>query len=130
MDLTLTNFNNTYAFLDDFLIVTKGTLVTHRQELHTVHTRLDEEKLAISLDKSKFACKYVERIGYTINNEGTKPLTKKTEATEKLSPTKRLNIKKFHGFNTASYKIHIKISTNSGSTAATFKNAKKNRPIN
>ena len=60
VDLTLTNCNHTHAYLDDILIVTKGTLETHRQKLQTVLTQLDEENLAISLDKCKFACKQVE----------------------------------------------------------------------
>ena len=38
VDLTLTNCDNTYAYLDDILIVTKGTLETHRQNLQTVLT--------------------------------------------------------------------------------------------
>ena len=57
VDLTQTNCNNTYANLDDILIVTKGTLKTHRQKLQTVLKKLDEENLAISIDKCKFACK-------------------------------------------------------------------------
>ena len=44
VDLTLTNCNYTYAYLDNILIVTKGT---HRQKLQTVLTKLDEENLAI-----------------------------------------------------------------------------------
>ena len=88
VDLTLTNCNNTYAYLDDILIVTIGTLETHRQKLQTVLTKLDEENLAISLDKCRIACKQVEWLGYTINSEGTKPLIKKTEAIEKLLPPK------------------------------------------
>ena len=88
MNLTLTNCNNTYAYLDDILIVTKGTIEKHRQKLQTVLTKLDEENLAISLDKCKFACKQVEWLGFTINSERTKPLIKKTEAIEKLSRLK------------------------------------------
>ena len=83
VDLTLTNCNNTSAYLDNILIVTKGTIETHRQKLQTVLTKLDEGNLAISLDKCKFACKQGEWLGFTINSEGTKPLIKKTEAIEK-----------------------------------------------
>ena len=60
VDLTLTNCNNTYAYLDDILIVTKGTIETQRQKLQTVLTKFDEENLAISLNKCKFACKQVD----------------------------------------------------------------------
>ena len=55
VDLTLTICNNTNAYLDDILIVTKGTLETHRQKLQTVLRKRNEKNLAISLDKCKFA---------------------------------------------------------------------------
>ena len=88
IDLTLTNCTNTYAYLDDILIITKGSLDTHKQKLQSVLRKLDEENLAISLDKCKFACNQVEWLGFTVNSEGTKPLVKKTEAIEKLLPLK------------------------------------------
>ena len=98
VDLTLTNCNNTYAYLDDILIETKRTKETHRQKLQMVLTKLDEENLAISLYKCKFAWKQVEWLGFTINSERTKPLIKKTEAIEKLSPPKAFKqLKSFMG---------------------------------
>ena len=98
VDFTLTNCNNTYAYLDDTLIVTEGPIETHRQKLQTVLTKLDEVNLAISLDKCKFACKKVEWLGFNINSEGTKPPTKKTEAIEKLLPPKTFQqLKSFMG---------------------------------
>ena len=57
VDLTLTNCDNTYAYLDDILIVTKGAIETHRQKLQTVLTKLDEENLAIfQTSVSSHAC--------------------------------------------------------------------------
>ena len=131
MDLTLTNCNNTYAYLDDNLIVTKGTLETHRQKHQTVLTKLDEENHAILLDKCKFASKQVEWLGYTKNSEGTKPIIKKTEAIVKLSPPKTFKqLKSFMG------SIHHLTGyiPNLAQTAAALrpllKNAEKNKPIN
>ena len=85
IDLILTNCTNTYAYLDDILIVTMGFTELHQQELKAVLDKLDEENLAISLEKCKFACKQIEWLGFNINSDGTTPLTKKTEAIEKLS---------------------------------------------
>ena len=48
VELTLTNCNNTYTYLDDILTVKKGTIETHRQKIQTVLTKLDEENLAFS----------------------------------------------------------------------------------
>ena len=113
IDPTLTNCTNTYAYLDDILIVTKRSLDLHKQKLQTVLKKLDEENLAISLDKCKFACKQVEWLGSNINSEGTKPLMRKTEAIEKLSPLKFYEeLKKLYGLHTKSYTIYTKIGTN------------------
>ena len=98
IDLTLSNFLNTYAYLDDIVIVTKGSDDIHKQKHQTILEKLDGENLAISLEKCKFACKQVEWLGYIINSEGTTPLIRKTEANEKLSPPKLFKqLKSFMG---------------------------------
>ena len=51
IDLTLTNCTNTYAYLDETLIVTKGSVELHRKNLQAILTKLDEENFAISLPK-------------------------------------------------------------------------------
>ena len=104
IDLTLTNCSNTYAYLDDILIVTKGSIEVHKQKLQTILERLEGENLAISLGKRKFACNQVEWLGYTIKSGGTTPLMRKTEAIEKFSPPKTFKkTKQLHGFYTASH---------------------------
>ena len=131
MNLTLTNCNNTYAYLDDILIVTKGTIETHRQKLQTVLTKLDEENLAISLDKCKFACKQVEWLGFTINSEGTKPLIQKTEAIEKLSRLKTFKqLKSFMGSIHYLTKYIPNLAQTGAALRPLLKNTEKNRPIN
>ena len=125
VDLTLTNCNNTFAYLDDILIVTKGTIETRRQKLQTVLRKLDEENLAISLEKCKFACEQVEWLGFNINSEGTKPLVKKTEAIERLLPPKTFKqLKSFMG-SIHHFKRYIR---NLAQTAAVtiFKLSRKN----
>ena len=98
VDLTLTNCLNSCACLDDILIVTKRSIDMHKQKLQTILKRLDGESLVISLAKCKFACRQVEWLGYTINNEGTTPLIRKTEAIGKLSPPKTFKqLKSFMG---------------------------------
>ena len=77
IDLTLTNCTNTYTYLDDILIVTKGSTELHQQKLKAVLDRLDEENLAISLEKCMFVCKQIAWLGFSINSEGTAPLIKK-----------------------------------------------------
>ena len=57
IDLTLTNCSNFYAYLDYILILTKRSIVIHKQKLQTFLEKLDGENLAILLEKCKFACK-------------------------------------------------------------------------
>ena len=84
VDLTLTNCTNTYAYLDDILIVTKRNKELHQQILKAVLDKLDEENLAISLEKCKFTSKQIVWPGFNINSEGTTPLIEKLEAIRKL----------------------------------------------
>ena len=51
IDLTFPKSTNSYAYLDDVLIVTKMSVELHRQKLQAILTKLDEENLGISLVK-------------------------------------------------------------------------------
>ena len=52
LDQTLKNIQNKFSFLDEILIVTKGSLSNHELDSDKVLTRLNEENLA---EKSKKA---------------------------------------------------------------------------
>ena len=52
MDKTLENIDNKFNFLDDILIITKGSPHDHELDIHKDLTRLDKENLAIQLEKT------------------------------------------------------------------------------
>ena len=54
IEYTLNNINSAHAFLDDIIIITKGSLSNHEKEIDKVLVRLDKN-LAISLRKCDFA---------------------------------------------------------------------------
>ena len=54
LDKTLENIHKKFNFLDDLLIITKGTPNDHESDIDTVLSRLDKENLAIKLEKCKF----------------------------------------------------------------------------
>ena len=51
IDLTLNNERDTFAFLDDILIISHGTKEDHMNKLKRILDKLDAEKMAISLEK-------------------------------------------------------------------------------
>ena len=54
MDYTLIGLKNTYWFLDDILIVNKGSLEEHKCYVMSCLKRLDDENLRINLPKCHF----------------------------------------------------------------------------
>ena len=77
IDKTLEGFSTKFAFLDDILVITKGSLREHEKELDKILKRLDNEGLAIKLQKCEFAKNMIEWLGFTITPSGITPLIKK-----------------------------------------------------
>ena len=90
IDKTLEDISSKFAFLDDILVTTKGTIKEHESELDKILQKLDAEALAISLQKCEFAKNTIEWLGFTITHTGTTPLVTKTEAIMKLDNPKTL----------------------------------------
>ena len=98
IDLTLNNEKDTFAFLDEILIISHGTKESHMDKLERALDKLDQENMAISVNKCKFGCKEVEWLGFVINEYGTIPMHKKTDAITKLHhPTTFKQLKSFMG---------------------------------
>ena len=90
IDKTLEGIHSKFAFLDDILVITKGSIREHEKELDKILKRLDNEGLAINLQKCEFAKHTIEWIGFTITPTGITPLVTKTEAITKLDNPKTL----------------------------------------
>ena len=90
MDTTLDGLNSTNAFLDDIIIITKGTIEKHEVEIDKTLNRLNEENLAISLHKCEFGLNEITWLAYKINNEGIKPTKRKPDAIIQLENPKTL----------------------------------------
>ena len=80
MDTTLDGLDSTNAFLDDIIIITKGTKEEHEEEIDKTLNRLNEENLVISLHKCEFGLNEIIWLGYKINAEGiNQPNEKQTQ---------------------------------------------------
>ena len=98
IDKTLYNLTNTFSFLDDIIIVTGGGIQNHKEKLFKCLDRLNEENLAINLNKSTFAKDKITWLGYEIDKKGIKPIVSKTQAILNLkSPTSHKQLKSFLG---------------------------------
>ena len=96
IDCTLAGLNNTFGFLDDILIVSRGGIEQHRDLERKCLIKLDQENLRINLAKCHFAKNKIEWLGHSITQIGITPLSNKTDAIEKSSsPT---NLKKLRSF--------------------------------
>ena len=96
MDYFLIGLENTYCFLDDILIVSKGSLNEHKSYVMKCLQRLDDKNFRINLPKCHFGKLEIDWPGYHISQLGISPLESKTAAILALEAPKTL--KKFRPF--------------------------------
>ena len=76
------------AYIDDLLIITKGSWQDHLDKLEIVFQRLREAGLKVNIRKSFFGQKELEYLGYWITREGIMPLPNKVAAIHEIEPLK------------------------------------------
>ena len=96
IDCTLAGLDNTFCFLDEILIVSRGRMEKHLDLLRKCLIKLDQEKLQINLAKCHFAKDKIEWLGHNITQTGITPLSNKMDAIGKLSAPS--NLKKLRSF--------------------------------
>jgi hypothetical protein len=68
------------AYIDDLLVVTKGSISDHLDELEAVFIRLGDAGLKVNGVKSFFCTAETEYLGYILTRGGVKPQKKKVQA--------------------------------------------------
>ena len=76
--------------MDDILVIAKGSLIEHENELDKIFEKLNEENLLINQKKCEFAKNTIEWLGLKITPQGTTPLITRTEIKMKLEYPKTL----------------------------------------
>ena len=76
------------AYLDDILIITKGSYQDHLDKVSEVLRRLQAAGLQVNLPKSKIAVQELEYLGYWLTPKGIRPMAKKVEAIKNLQAPK------------------------------------------
>ena len=65
------------AYIDNLLVVTRGTLEDHLDKLGEVLRRLHEAGLKVNAAKSFFCTREIEYLGYILTRGGIKPQQKR-----------------------------------------------------
>ena len=88
MDLTLEIINSVLVYLDDILIVTKGTKTEHIKKVREVMKVWDEANLQLKAEKSVFAQDRFEWLGYKLTRTGIFPVNAESQGISgRLRPT-------------------------------------------
>ena len=86
------------TYIDDLLVITKGSFENHLKDVHKVLCRMQEAGLKVNITKSFFAQTELEYLGYFINREGVMPIPRKVEAMKHLAiPKTRKQLRSFLG---------------------------------
>ena len=70
MDLTLASINSVFVYIDDILIVTKGTKQEHVNKVKKVMRVLDDATLQLKAGKCIIAQESIEWLGYKLSRTG------------------------------------------------------------
>jgi hypothetical protein len=74
------------AYIEDLLVITRGTLEDHLDKLREVLRRLRKAGLKVNALKSHFCTHEIEYLGYILTSEGFKPQPKKVQEILALNP--------------------------------------------
>jgi hypothetical protein len=84
------------TYLDDLLIITKGSLEDHLEKLIMVLTRLQDAGLKINANKLNLCKLEMEYLGYILIRDGIKPQPNKVQAMLASAPSR--NVKELYRF--------------------------------
>ena len=105
LDAILSEFLRAHAFKDDFLVILNGSELEHIALVEEILKKLDKEKMALKLEKSKFARKESEWLAHRIANSGITHLVRKTDPIDKPPPYIFVTAEVFYGIHTQPSKI-------------------------
>ena len=92
----MATFEYVRAYIDNLLVITKGSLHDHLDKLKQVFIRLRNAGLKINATKSVFCAQETEYLGYILTRDGIKPQPKKVQSILTLNPSN--NVKELQRF--------------------------------
>ena len=98
MDLLLARFREVFVFIDDILIVPKGTKNEHLNKVREILKAMNEAKLQLKAGKFNFAKQEIEWLGFKLTSSGISPIITKVQGIfDKLRPTNLKELRSFLG---------------------------------
>ena len=98
MSSLMTGLDFVRTYLDDILVITKGTFSDHLIKLSFVLQRLRAAGLKVNAKKCTWAKPEIEYLGYLISHKGMSPMPKKIEAIHKIHlPKTKKELRSFIG---------------------------------
>ena len=82
-------FDYVHLYLDNLLVITKGSFDGHLSHLDRVLEKLEKTGLKINATKSCFAAHKLEYLDYWISRDGTQPMAAKVDAI-KICPNQKI----------------------------------------
>ena len=79
MDKILHNVQNTFTFIDDILVVTKGSKEEHINQVENVMKILDESGIRLKEETCQIEQSETEWLGYNLTATGLEPIDNKIE---------------------------------------------------
>jgi hypothetical protein len=86
----MTTLEYVRAYIDDLLVITKGSFDDHLDKLKQIFIRLRNAGLKINATKSVFCAHETEYLGYILTRDGIKPQPKKVQSILMLNPPKNV----------------------------------------
>ena len=90
MDYTLVGLSNTYCFLDDIIVASKGSKESHLKYIYECLQKLEVINLHINLSKCHFAKHQINWLGFTFSQNGVEHIESKTAAIAEIKAPKTL----------------------------------------
>ena len=90
MHYTLVGLSNTYCFLDDKIVVSKGTIESHLKYVYKCLQKLEADNFRINLSKCHLAKHQINWLGFTFSQDDVKPIESKTAAIAEIKAPKTL----------------------------------------
>ena len=94
----LGDIEGTKAYLDDILVINRGTFKSHLEQLEEIFRRCQKANLKLNAEKCNFGVNEIDYLGYIVTPKGVSPDPKKIKAIQALErPTTVTEVRRLIG---------------------------------